>query len=168
MLRAENIAQLIEEHRVFDYEPEVKGQNPIAVVLDTAARRGSLFGRGPILVDGLLVCWSFCWGPFCPQSTDYTNFIRSVRRQIFQDKTEEEAIDNARKFFLDGLLELEAHQLGEVLNRDGALEERPEGVRDEDRVQLFNVDMLALERYPRLHGSVYVRLQTARRNNLGA
>lgn len=154
MLSASNIIQILEEHQVQRHEPEVLRQHPIPVALTTARRRGAMFHREPTLMDGLLVCWMLCW-PFFPQSDTYTQFIRSARRELFQDKSVDEAVDNARRFFLDDLLLIEANQLTEILSRDGALSREPESAGN--RIQLFDVNMLRDTPRPELNGWVYLR-----------
>ena len=153
MLSEENVLQILEEHEVFQREPEARGQNLTEIILAVGNKRAKELDRGSRLEDGIFAAWAFCI-PIFPQRERYTAFMRSVRRELFQGDAPNIASDRAENFFLPEFLRLGLEELGMIVTREDALDNEPPAWNKV--IVMFDASMLMKTPLPGLGGKVYL------------
>lgn len=120
MLTLEDTQRILEDHEVFDRDPDAADQHLDWVLLTVGETRAEIHQRAPRIDDGIFAAWGICL-PMFPQPRSYSELMRQRRREWFQGVPQEEATYRARNFFTVDFLRLDLGELASLVTREDAV-----------------------------------------------
>lgn len=120
MLTQDNIDQIFEESEMRRRDPAAEAQGLSRVVFVIAVTRATVNSVPPTLRDGLFSAWAICL-PFFPQPRNYTSLMKVRRAEWFNNVSERERDQRARRFFTQDFLRLDLHGLAAIVANRNAM-----------------------------------------------